>query len=184
MGLAKQRPRHGPPGVRHPRGLKGRVLVVRTGSPCVRQFPVRLLRWPPTTWRCPARGTGEEPRPASSLRRAWTLADPNAAGRLVGSAEVLDRAVLTELLAIRTARRRYDENVNQKIAALHSGAGAPVWLRQAVAVCDRAVGRVDDNCHRNCTIARKAETPRPASAQVRGGTDELPRLDLNQEPCD
>ncbi len=73
-----------------------------------------------------------------------TLADPNAGGRLVGSGEVLDRAVLTELLAIRTALRRYGVNVNQGIAALHSGAGAPVWLRQAVAGCDRAVGRVDD----------------------------------------
>ena len=73
-----------------------------------------------------------------------TLADPNAGGRLVGSAADLDRAVLTELLAIRTALRRYGVNVNQGIAALHSGAGAPVWLRQAVAGCDRAVGRLDD----------------------------------------
>ena len=73
-----------------------------------------------------------------------TLADPNAGGRLVGSADDLDRAVLTELLAIRTALRRYGVNVNQGIAALHSGAGAPVWLRQAVAGCDRAVGRVED----------------------------------------
>ena len=30
----------------------------------------------------------------------------------------------------------------------------------------------------------KQKPPRPASAQVSGGTDELPRLDLNQEPCD
>jgi hypothetical protein len=73
-----------------------------------------------------------------------TMADPNAGGRLVGSADDLDRAVLTELLAIRTALRRYGVNVNQGIAALHSGVGAPVWLRQAVAGCDRAVGRVDD----------------------------------------
>lgn len=73
-----------------------------------------------------------------------TLADPKTGGRLVGSAEVQDRAVLAELLAIRTALRRYGVNVNQGIAALHSGAGAPVWLRQAVAGCDRAVGRVDD----------------------------------------
>ena len=73
-----------------------------------------------------------------------TLADPTAGGRLVGSAADLDRAVLTELLAIRTALRRYGVNVNQGIAAVHSGAGAPVWLRQAVAGCDRAVGRLDD----------------------------------------
>ena len=73
-----------------------------------------------------------------------TLAAPNAGGRLLGSAADLDRAVLTELLAIRTALRRYGVNVNQGIAAVHSGAGAPVWLRQAVAGCDRAVGRLDD----------------------------------------
>jgi hypothetical protein len=73
-----------------------------------------------------------------------TLADPNAGGRLIGSGDDLDRAVLTELLAIRTALRRYGVNVNQGIAALHSGVGAPVWLRQAVAGCDRAVGRLDD----------------------------------------
>ena len=73
-----------------------------------------------------------------------TLADPNAGGRLVGSADDLDRAVLTELLAIRTALRRYGVNVNQGITALHSGVGAPVWLRQAIAGCDRAVRRVDD----------------------------------------
>jgi hypothetical protein len=73
-----------------------------------------------------------------------TLADPNAGGRLLGSADDLDRAVLTDLLAIRTALRRYGVNVNQGIAALHSDAGAPVWLRQAVAGCDRAVGRHDD----------------------------------------
>lgn len=73
-----------------------------------------------------------------------TLADPQAGGRLVGSGGALDRAVLTELLAIRTALRRYGVNVNQGIAALHSGAGTPVWLRQAVAGCDRAVDRLDD----------------------------------------
>ena len=73
-----------------------------------------------------------------------TMADPQAQDRLVGSGDDLDRAVLTELLAIRTALRRYGVNVNQGIAALHSGAGAPVWLRQAVAGCDRAVGRLDD----------------------------------------
>ena len=28
------------------------------------------------------------------------------------------------------------------------------------------------------------EPPRPASPQIRGGNSGLPRLDLNQEPCD
>ncbi len=70
------------------------------------------------------------------------LADPTAPGRMGG--QDLDRAVLTELLAVRTALRRYGVNVNQAVAALNSGVGAPVWLQQAVAGCDRAVGRVDD----------------------------------------
>lgn len=70
------------------------------------------------------------------------LADPAAPGRMGG--QDLDRAVLTELLAVRTALRRYGVNVNQAVAALNSGVGAPIWLQQAVAGCDRAVSRVDD----------------------------------------
>lgn len=70
------------------------------------------------------------------------LADPAAPARVGG--QDLDRAVLTELLAARTALRRYGVNVNQAVAALNSGVGAPIWLQQAVAGCDRAVDRVDD----------------------------------------
>jgi hypothetical protein len=70
------------------------------------------------------------------------LADPAAPARHGG--QDLDRAVLTELLAARTALRRYGVNVNQAVAALNSGVGAPIWLQQAVAGCDRAVGGVDD----------------------------------------
>jgi hypothetical protein len=73
---------------------------------------------------------------------ALQLADPTAPSRLGG--QDLGRAVLTELLAARTALRRYGVNVNQAVAALNSGVGAPIWLHQAVAGCDRAVGRVDD----------------------------------------
>lgn len=69
-----------------------------------------------------------------------------AAAARPGSA--LDRAALSlllrELLEVRTALRRYAVNVNQAVAALNSGAGAPVWLAQAVAGCDRTVRRVDD----------------------------------------
>lgn len=70
------------------------------------------------------------------------LADPCVSSQVGG--QDLDRAVLTELLAARTALRRYGVNVNQAVAALNSGVGAPVWLQQAVTGCDRAVGRVDD----------------------------------------
>lgn len=55
-----------------------------------------------------------------------------------------DRELLGELLQARLAVRRYAVNVNQGIAALNSGAGAPVWLERAVAGCDRAVSRLDE----------------------------------------
>jgi hypothetical protein len=43
------------------------------------------------------------------------------------------------------AVRRYAVNVNQGIAALHCGAGAPVWLQRAAEGCDRAVERLDES---------------------------------------
>ena len=55
-----------------------------------------------------------------------------------------DRELLAELLQARLAVRRYAVNVNQGIAALHSGVGAPVWLQRAAAGCDRAVDRLDE----------------------------------------
>jgi len=54
------------------------------------------------------------------------------------------RELLSELLAARTALRRYAVNVNQAVAALNSGADAPVWLQRAAAGAARAVARVDE----------------------------------------
>jgi hypothetical protein len=54
------------------------------------------------------------------------------------------RELLSELLAARTALRRYAVNVNQAVAALNSGADAPVWLQRASAGASRAVARVDE----------------------------------------
>jgi hypothetical protein len=54
------------------------------------------------------------------------------------------RELLSELLAARTALRRYAVNVNQAVAALNSGAEAPVWLQRATAGASRAVARVDE----------------------------------------
>jgi len=54
------------------------------------------------------------------------------------------RELLSELLAARTALRRYAVNVNQAVAALNSGADAPVWLQRAAAGASRAVARVDE----------------------------------------
>ncbi len=57
---------------------------------------------------------------ATALAVASDSRPPDASG---------DRELLGELLQARLAVRRYAVNVNQGIAALHSGAGAPVWLR-------------------------------------------------------
>ena len=66
------------------------------------------------------------------------------AGSGVAPVTAADRAVLAELLQARTALRRYGVNLNQAVAALNSGAGAPVWLLQAVAGCARAAERMDE----------------------------------------
>ena len=72
---------------------------------------------------------------ATALAVASSSRPPDASG---------DRELLAELLQARLAVRRYAVNVNQGIAALHSGAGAPVWLQRAAAGCDRAVDRLDE----------------------------------------
>jgi hypothetical protein len=71
---------------------------------------------------------------AAALAAASGSTPPDASG---------DRELLGELLQARLAVRRYAVNVNQAIAALHSGAGVPVWLHRAVDGCDRAVARLD-----------------------------------------
>lgn len=65
------------------------------------------------------------------------------AGAARPPALVADRQLLAELLQIRTALGRYGVNLNQAVAAFNSGAGAPVWLLQAVAGCARAADGVD-----------------------------------------
>ncbi len=72
---------------------------------------------------------------ATALAVAANSRPPDASG---------DRELLGELLQARLAVRRYAVNVNQGIAALHSGAGAPVWLQRAAAGCDRCVARIDE----------------------------------------
>jgi hypothetical protein len=71
---------------------------------------------------------------ATALAVASDSRPPDASG---------DRELLAELLQARLAVRRYAVNVNQGITALHSGAGAPVWLQRAADGCDRAVDRLD-----------------------------------------
>ena len=64
-------------------------------------------------------------------------------GAGVAPATLTDRALLAELLQGRTALGRYGVNLNQAVAALNSGAGAPVWLLQAIGGCVRASERMD-----------------------------------------
>ena len=64
-------------------------------------------------------------------------------GAGIAPASSVDRALLAELLQGRTALGRYGVNLNQAVAALNSGAGAPVWLLQAVNGCARASERMD-----------------------------------------
>lgn len=87
-----------------------------------------------------------------SVRAAAQLAGLTATGFVAAAglsvagapSSSTDRAVLAELLQARTALRRYGVNLNQAVAALNSGGGAPVWLRQAVSGCVRASDRMDD----------------------------------------
>ncbi len=72
---------------------------------------------------------------ATALAVASDSRPPDASG---------DRELLAELVQARLAVRRYAVNVNQGIAALHSGLRAPVWLQRAAAGCDRAVDRLDE----------------------------------------
>jgi uncharacterized protein (DUF1778 family) len=55
-----------------------------------------------------------------------------------------DRELLAELMRSRVAVRRFGTNLNQAVAALHSGQEVPVWLERAVAGCERAVARLDE----------------------------------------
>jgi hypothetical protein len=65
------------------------------------------------------------------------------AGAALPPALSADRQLLAELLQTRTALSRYGTNLNQAVAAMHSGADAPAWLLQAVAGCARAADGVD-----------------------------------------
>ncbi len=55
----------------------------------------------------------------------------------------LAREALAELVAARAQVRRLGSNLNQAVVKLNSGEDAPVWLARAVALGERAVGRVD-----------------------------------------
>ena len=65
-------------------------------------------------------------------------------GRVAALTPAQDRELLAELMRSRVAVRRFGTNVNQAVAALHSGQLPPVWLERAVAGCERAVSRLDE----------------------------------------
>jgi hypothetical protein len=66
-----------------------------------------------------------------------------AAGIGPAPSQSVDRELLTELLNLRTALRRYAVNVNQAVALMHSTGETPVWLSRAVAGAHRAVVSAD-----------------------------------------
>ena len=66
---------------------------------------------------------------AGAMQGAWSLQG--------------ERELLAELMQARLAVRRFGVNLNQAVAALHSGAPVPLWLEQAVAGGHRAVARID-----------------------------------------
>jgi hypothetical protein len=53
-----------------------------------------------------------------------------------------------ELATLRTAVVRVGTNLNQAVAALHAKGEAPVWLRQVVEQCGRALAAIDDPASR------------------------------------
>ena len=54
-----------------------------------------------------------------------------------------ERELLAELMQARLALRRFGVNLNQAVAALHSGGPVPGWLEQPVAGGQRAGERID-----------------------------------------
>jgi hypothetical protein len=76
---------------------------------------------------------------------AQATAAPGSPGRASAAlTPAQDRELLAELMRSRVAVRRFGTNVNQAVAALHSGQEPPVWLEQAVGGCERAVARLDE----------------------------------------
>ncbi|MDX6255436.1 MAG: hypothetical protein QOJ11_1770 [Frankiales bacterium] len=53
------------------------------------------------------------------------------------------REALRELIQARTQIRRYAVNVNQIVAALNAGVGAPPWTQHAILTATAAVQRLD-----------------------------------------
>jgi hypothetical protein len=52
--------------------------------------------------------------------------------------------LMAELIQARLVLRRFGVNLNQAVAAMNSGAAAPVWFQRAVDGGHRAVARVDE----------------------------------------
>jgi hypothetical protein len=92
---------------------------------------------------------------AAACRGGYTMAGYAAEATLAAAADRLvvaggdaDRMLLREALAAlmsaRSAVNRFGGNVNQAVAVLRATGAPPVWLGEAVALCRRAVERVDE----------------------------------------
>lgn len=76
------------------------------------------------------------------------------------------RSALVELMAARTQVRRFGVNVNQAVRQLNSTGEAPEWLAAAVAITNRAVGRLDEVAGDVAAATRRKPLPE-SSAEAR-----------------
>ena len=74
------------------------------------------------------------------------------------------RAALTELMEARTQVRRIGLNINQAARVLNAAGEPPVWLEHALAMSDRAVGRLDDAATALATLAHRESAQRSRAA--------------------
>jgi hypothetical protein len=77
--------------------------------------------------------------PPSTGRRVMVGADPG---------EEALAAIQAELSALRAAVVRVGTDLNQAVAALNVTGDAPIWLRQVVDACGRALAAVDEGASR------------------------------------
>lgn len=82
--------------------------------------------------------------PAGFCAEAALAAARGAAAAGPGSANETLRGLLRQLFAARTAVNRFGTNLNQVAAAYNSTGDLPVHADTAIALCGRAVGRVDE----------------------------------------
>ena len=75
------------------------------------------------------------------------------------------RAALLELMEARTQVRRIGTNINQATAAINATGDPPPWLRQALAMTNKAVRRLDEAATAVTDVARNNRAVRRTSTE-------------------